>query len=339
MTWPSCCARWRRWSAPRTVDAAVAELRPEQIQAALPRLQPDGLSSATRKAMKAHKGLDKQLQDTAAAAVGVEDVQLQHLERVQPRRVMTLVATTFAAYILIHEITGTKDLPATLANADWGWALLAVVCSALTYIGAALNLLGGFGRRLSLWLTTAAVGGSFINLITPVKVGGTATNIRYLQKQGLDSAAAIGGMGVTILVVGVMHIALTIVFLVWAGSKTNIVKLPSSSTILLILVVVAAIIGLAVAIRPARSWSVPWSSRRWRRRCWSCARPCATRLGCRCRSLARSWSWPTSARCSRRSAPSATRSRSPQSGRSTSPAAPWPPPPPHPAGSAPWRPP
>jgi undecaprenyl-diphosphatase len=239
--------------AKRTVDAAVAELRPEQIQAALPRLQPDGLSSTTRKAMKAHKGLDKQLQDIAAAAVGVEKVQLQHLERVQPRQVMTLVATTFAAYILIHEITGTKDLPATLANADWGWALLAVVCSALTYIGAALNLLGGFGRRLSLWLTTAVqLGGSFINLITPVKVGGTATNIRYLQKQGLDSAAAIGGMGVTILVVGVMHIALTIVFLVWAGSKTNIVKLPSSSTILLVLVVVAAIIGLAVAIRPAR---------------------------------------------------------------------------------------
>ena len=34
----------------RTVDAAVAELRPEQVQAALPRLQPDALSTATRKA-------------------------------------------------------------------------------------------------------------------------------------------------------------------------------------------------------------------------------------------------------------------------------------------------
>jgi undecaprenyl-diphosphatase len=237
----------------RTVDAAVAELRPEQIQAALPRLQPDGLSSATRKAMKAHKGLDKQLQQTAAAAVGVEKVELQHLERVQPRQLMTVLATAFAAYLLIRQITGIKDLPATIADADWSWALLALVCSALTYLGAALNLLGGFGRRLSLGLTTAVqLGGSFINLITPAKVGGTAVNLRYLQKQGLDSAAAIGGMGVTILVVGMMHIALTIVFLLWAGSKTNIVKLPSSSTILLVLVVVAAIIGLAVMIRPAR---------------------------------------------------------------------------------------
>jgi undecaprenyl-diphosphatase len=237
----------------RTVDAAVAELRPEQIQAALPRLQPDGLSTATRKAMKAHKGLDKQLQETAAAAVGVEKVQLQHLERVQPRQLLTLVATAVAAYLLIRQITEIKDLPAVLARMDWSWAILALVASALTYVGAALNLLGGFARRLSLGLTTAVqLGGSFINLVSPVKVGGTAVNIRYLQKQGLDSATAIGGMGVTILVVGVMHIALTVVFLVWAGSKTNIVDLPSSTTVLLVLVVVAAIVGLAVLIRPAR---------------------------------------------------------------------------------------
>ena len=237
----------------RTVDAAVAELHPEQIRAALPRLQPDGLSTATRKAMKAHKGLNKQLQETAAAAVGVDKIQLQHLERVQPRQLLTLLATTLAAYLLIHQVTQIKDLPAVLAQADWRWAFLALVGSALTYVGAGLNLIGGFAQRLSLWLTTAVqLGGSFINLISPVKVGGTAVNVRYLQKQGLDSATTVGGMGLTILVVGIMHIALTAVFLVWAGSKTSLVKLPSSSTVLLALVVVAAIIGLAVAIRPAR---------------------------------------------------------------------------------------
>ena len=151
----------------RAVDAAVAELRPEQIQAALPRLQPDALSTATRKAMKAHKGLDKQLQETAAAAVGVEKIQLQHLERVQPRHVLTLLATALAAYFLIHQITEIKDLPAILARMEWSWALLALVASALTYFGGALNLMGGFVQRLPLGLTTAEqLGGSFINRIT-----------------------------------------------------------------------------------------------------------------------------------------------------------------------------
>jgi uncharacterized protein (TIRG00374 family) len=237
----------------RTVDAAVAELRPEQIQAALPRLQPDALSTATRKALKAHKGLDKQLQQTAADAVGVEKVQLQHLERVQPRHVLTLVATAVAAYLLIHQVTEIKDLPAVLARMDWSWAVLALVASALTYLGAALNLMGGFVQRLSLGLTTAEqLGGSFINRITPVKVGGMAVNIRYLQKQGLDSATTIGGVGVSMLAAGAMHISLTAVFLVWAGSKANVVDLPSSTTILLVLVIAAAIIGLAVVLRPSR---------------------------------------------------------------------------------------
>ena len=149
------------------------------------------------------------------------------------------------AYFLIHQITQVKDLPAVLARMDWSWAILALVASALTYVGAGLNLIGGFVQRLSLGLTTAVqLGGSFINRITPVKVGGMAVNVRYLQKQGLDSATAIGGAGIAVLVGGIMQIALTAVFVVWAGSKARVVKLPSSSTILLVLVVVATAIGL-----------------------------------------------------------------------------------------------
>ena len=71
-----------------------------------------------------------------------------------------------------------------------------------------------------------------------------AVNVRYLQKQGIESATAIGGVGIAILVGGIMQIALTAVFVVWAGSKTRVLKLPSSSTILLVLVVVATAIGL-----------------------------------------------------------------------------------------------
>lgn len=84
-----------------------------------------------------------------------------------------------------------------------------------------------------------------------MKVGGTAVNVRYLQKQGLDSATAIGGVGIAVLVGGIMQIALTAVFVVWAGSKARVVKLPSSSTILLVLVVATAI-GLVLVVRPAR---------------------------------------------------------------------------------------
>jgi glycosyltransferase 2 family protein len=164
-----------------------------------------------------------------------------------------LLATAAAAYFLIHQVTQISNLPAVLARADWSWALLALGCSALTYVGAGLNLIGGFAQRLSLGLTTAVqLGGSFINRISPVKVGGMAINVRYLQRQGLQSATAIGGVGLAMLVGGIMQIALTAVFVVWAGSTASVVKLPSSTTVLLVLAVVAAAIGLALAVRPAR---------------------------------------------------------------------------------------
>ena len=38
-----------------------------------------------------------------------------------------------------------------------------------------------------------------------------AVNVRYLQKQGLDSATTIGGVGISMLAAGAMHIALTAV--------------------------------------------------------------------------------------------------------------------------------
>jgi undecaprenyl-diphosphatase len=58
-------------------------------------------------------------------------------------------------------------------------------------------------------------------------------------------------VGIAVLVGGIMQIALTAVFVVWAGSKARVVKLPSSSTILLVLVVATAI-GLVLVVRPAR---------------------------------------------------------------------------------------
>jgi hypothetical protein len=66
-----------------------------------------------------------------------------------------LLATAAAAYFLIHQITQVKDLPAVLARMDWRWAILALAASAVTYVGGALNLMGGFVQRLPLGLTTA----------------------------------------------------------------------------------------------------------------------------------------------------------------------------------------
>ena len=220
--------------------------------------------------MKADKGLGKQLQDTAAAAVGAEKISFQRLERVQPRHVLTLLATAAAA---LSSTRSPRHVTCRPSSPGWTGAgpSRPRVASAPTYAGAGLELVGGFAQRPSLGLTTAVqLGGSFINRITPVKVGGMAVNVRYLQKQGrlgdrhrrVDRRG--GGRGHPHRphrrVPGV------------AGSKTDIVKFPSSSTILLVLVIVAAAIGLWWSDRPG-DCSARWSSPRSRRPPTSCARP------------------------------------------------------------------
>jgi hypothetical protein len=150
-----------------------------------------------------------------------------------------LLATAAAAYFLIHQITQVKDLPAVFARVDWRWAFLALAGSAMSYVGAGLNLIGGFAQRLPLGLTAAVqLGGSFINRISPVKVGGMAVNVRYLQKQGLESSTAIGGVG---------------------------------------LAIVAAAVGLAVVVRPARRLIRTTVLPEVEKAATTCARRCETR--------------------------------------------------------------
>ena len=61
------------------------------------------------------------------------------LERFRWRTVVTAVALTVAAYLLIGEVSGVNVL-GTLGQANPGWLAVAVLGSALTYLGAAIGI-------------------------------------------------------------------------------------------------------------------------------------------------------------------------------------------------------
>jgi undecaprenyl-diphosphatase len=86
---------------------------------------------------------------------------------------------------------------------------------------------------------------SFVNRITPAKVGGMATNIRYLQKLGMDSAVAVSGIGLQNLAGFATFVPLSILFALWAGrSGAKAVHLPSGSAVLVGLTVVLSLSGI-----------------------------------------------------------------------------------------------
>jgi undecaprenyl-diphosphatase len=125
----------------------------------------------------------------------------------------------------------------------------------LTYVGAATGLLGAVPGRIPLVSTIAAqLAGSFVNRIVPARVGGIATNVRFLQKQGIDLPVASSSVGLQQLAGLLMHVSLSVVFLAWAG-RTDVGALdflPSGQTVLIGLTAILALSGLLFLLPAGR---------------------------------------------------------------------------------------
>ena len=131
---------------------------------------------------------------------------------------------------------------------------LVIALSAATYLASAAGLIGAVPQRIRFWPTVLTQGASsFVNRVSPANVGGMALNARYLQKSGVEPSAGVAAVGVNSLAGAIVHLVLLVVFFAWSGhGLANAFKLPSSSKLLLILAIVAAIIGIVLATRPGR---------------------------------------------------------------------------------------
>ncbi|MDX2343492.1 MAG: lysylphosphatidylglycerol synthase transmembrane domain-containing protein, partial [Acidimicrobiia bacterium] len=250
--------------AERTVATAVAELGRDAVAAAAPRLQPTALSSTTRNAMKKQKGLLDDLQAQVRHATGLEEFELEKLQRVSSRAVFTTVMLGFAFYFLIPQLAEVDF--GEVIGADWQWFPLVLLFSVLTYAGAAIALMGAMPERLRFLPTALAqVAASFFNRIAPAKVGGIAANIRYLQKSGIEPTVAIAGVGLNNIAGIVVHVLLLVIFVTTAGrSATDVISLPSGETLLMALVAVLTVAGGVMLL--------PWGRKLWLRRIWPIAK-------------------------------------------------------------------
>jgi uncharacterized protein (TIRG00374 family) len=152
-------------------------------------------------------------------------VEPVRLERIKPRTLVTVIAGAFAAYFLLSQLSSVPIGDAIL-NADWRWAVIAVLGSAASYVAAACALSGFVPERLSLLRTVQAqVAGSFVKLVAPAAVGGVALNTRYLQKAGVRPGLAVASVGASQLVGLGSHVVLLMTF----GFITGTEKTPSLS--------------------------------------------------------------------------------------------------------------
>jgi uncharacterized membrane protein YbhN (UPF0104 family) len=96
---------------------------------------------------------------------------------------------------LLSDVDSPRQLWAAVTTAQWHWALIAFVVSMATNVTYAVGLMGTVPVRLPLAATTEVqVSMSFANLAIPA-VGGTASQVRFLQKEGVDLASAVTAGG------------------------------------------------------------------------------------------------------------------------------------------------
>ncbi|MFT7475408.1 MAG: protocatechuate 3,4-dioxygenase beta subunit [Verrucomicrobiales bacterium] len=96
----------------------------------------------------------------------------------------------------------------------------------------------------------AQLASSFANRVTPARVGGVATNIRYFQKRGIPTAVSVTAVGLNAVAGLIMHVGLTLTFLLLSGGnrESGGVPVPSPKWVGFGFGAAVAIIGLSLAV-------------------------------------------------------------------------------------------
>ncbi|MFJ9178207.1 lysylphosphatidylglycerol synthase domain-containing protein [Streptomyces sp. NPDC102360] len=227
---------------------------------------------AEKKSEKAERQAEKRALDEALEEAREEDLltQIRHqvlrirpqapveparLERIRPRTLISFIAGAIGAYFLLSQLTHI-DFGAIVGEAEWGWVGLAVLFSALSYVAAAMSLLGFVPERVPFMRAVAAqVAGSFVKIVAPAAVGGVALNTRFLQRSGVRPGLAVASVGASQLFGMGSHILLLLTF----GYLTGTEKTPSlspSRTVIAGLLTVAVLVLVMTSIPFLRKFVV-----------------------------------------------------------------------------------
>lgn len=241
------------------VDAAVAALGTAAVADSLRMLQPAALPGPTRRRVKPHKDLLDRLRAVVSEATGEPDIDLERLERIRPRTLLIIGVSAIAFYSLLPQLATIGETVDSFAEAQLIWLVGAALASFLTYVFAAITFQGAIPQPIpfgsNLRAQTAA---SFAALVGPAGAGGYAVNARFLQRNGLHPAESAASVTINALAGFAMSAVLLVGFIFWsgrAGSGSGLggISLPAGSTVLLVLAVLLALVGMALAIGPVRT--------------------------------------------------------------------------------------
>jgi uncharacterized membrane protein YbhN (UPF0104 family) len=241
--------------AERAAEAAARCLTPEMLGAALRHLHKPALDPAIGRGLRGKRGLLEDMRQRAAHAASIEMPTLVEPRRVSWPTLIMIIGTLIGSWALIGVLIDVSKSFDTVIGADWLWVIMAFVLAQLAYVASAVEGVGSvsgplpFGRMVAVEVAKA-----FSAL-----AGGTAavfaTRVRFYQKQGYDASVALSSGAIMASSSWIAKAVLLLCSLPFAWSSIHLEVTPESGgnsklvwIILAVVVVVALVIGLALAV-------------------------------------------------------------------------------------------
>jgi len=215
----------------RAVAAAMDALGSEGVAETLPYLQLPVLTHAVRRAIT-DADLDLgELRESAAATSGADEVELVELRRVTSAGLLKGAVVLLLVYTLISLFAGidVADVVQQLRDADYWLLLLALVVAPLAQVGTTFATRGAVPSSLPFVpVLMLQYGIQFIAVVLPATAARVAVEIRFFERFGIKSGAAVTmGMidGISGFVVQVL-----LLLLIWFSGLPGVTTTVGSSS-------------------------------------------------------------------------------------------------------------
>lgn len=124
---------------------------------------------------------------------------LQRLRRVSWRSVVQVVILLLAVWFLVRQVTGLdlREIRDELAGATWWLVVVALVIAQTPRLAQAMSILGAAPEPMRVWpVYLLQLARNYVALAVPASAARIAMSVRFFQKQGFTSGAAlaIGGL-------------------------------------------------------------------------------------------------------------------------------------------------
>jgi uncharacterized membrane protein YbhN (UPF0104 family) len=242
------------------VDVAVAHLGHDGVTALLPFVQAAALAPTTRREVKADAFDVDELRAALAAAVEVEPPELVRLQRVTVGTILqaVLLVVAFAALASAAGGIDFSELGVALESAIWALVVVGFLVAQLPRVAQSLSTLGASPVPLPLGPVYALqLAMSYIGLAVPSSAGRVALSVRFFQRHGLNTGAALTVGAIDGLFGFVVQATILLLVFLTAGSLDLDLQLGSGvpsdlGRLVVIVIVVGVLLGLVLLLIPAR---------------------------------------------------------------------------------------